>query len=267
MVSVYVFDKDYEVFVWGNRFSEGNITNLNTVQDWCRQNGAHWCFNEAFFNFVNGQNNKNNCSGRTLQYLANPDVGIIGYGDRTERLAVGKCIITGWKYAVRNGIQQKGLDAVGKRARNMDGLTADGRYIHVVSDRQTEAYVAAYALNAVRQIYGTTIKVLFVQDAGGSASVYSDLSRLSFYPEGTRKVASVMCVRMDHPYTFTRTLRTGLRGDDVRMLQMALGGIEIDGIFGAGTERRLKQAQRALGLAADGYAGPLTMRAMGYKFE
>lgn len=268
MISVFVFDKkDYDIFVWGNRYSEGNITNLHTVEEWCKITESDWCFNEAFFNFVNAQNSRNNCSGRTLQYLSNPEIGDIGYGDRTERILVGKCVITGWKYAVKNGLTQRGLDGSTKRARNMDGVTADGRYIHVVSDRQTETYVAAYTINEIRRLYGTTVKTLFVQDAGGSASMYSNISKLSFYPEGARRVPSVICVKRKTFQTFARTLHRGVNGDDTMLMQMTLGGIENDGIFGAGTDKRLKQAQKALKIPADGWFGPQSAKAMGYIYR
>jgi putative chitinase len=53
-------------------------------------------------------------------------------------------------------------------------------------------------------------------------------------------------------------LRRGSRGDGVKMMQAALG-IGADGIFGPGTERKLKEWQAANGLTADGIAGPMTL--------
>jgi hypothetical protein len=67
--------------------------------------------------------------------------------------------------------------------------------------------------------------------------------------------------------TFTRTLRRGMTGEDVRELQSLLqragfdpGGV--DGIFGAGTETAVKSFQAARGLAVDGAVGPLTLGAL-----
>jgi peptidoglycan hydrolase-like protein with peptidoglycan-binding domain len=54
----------------------------------------------------------------------------------------------------------------------------------------------------------------------------------------------------------------GLRGTPVKMIQEKLG-LTADGIFGAGTERALKEYQKANGLSADGIAGPDTFAAMG----
>ena len=52
-------------------------------------------------------------------------------------------------------------------------------------------------------------------------------------------------------------LRKGSRGEGVKLMQEALG-IGADGIFGPGTERKLKEWQAANGLTADGIAGPAT---------
>jgi putative chitinase len=54
------------------------------------------------------------------------------------------------------------------------------------------------------------------------------------------------------------TLRKGSRGEGVKMMQEALG-IGADGVFGPGTERKLKEWQAANGLVADGIAGPATL--------
>jgi putative chitinase len=53
-------------------------------------------------------------------------------------------------------------------------------------------------------------------------------------------------------------LRKGSRGDGVKLMQEALG-LGADGIFGAGTEAKLKEWQAANGLSADGIAGPATL--------
>lgn len=53
-------------------------------------------------------------------------------------------------------------------------------------------------------------------------------------------------------------LRRGSKGEGVKMLQAALG-IGADGIFGPGTEAKLKAWQAANGLTADGIAGPKTL--------
>jgi peptidoglycan hydrolase-like protein with peptidoglycan-binding domain len=54
-----------------------------------------------------------------------------------------------------------------------------------------------------------------------------------------------------------QTLRRGDRGDLVKQLQSGIR-VELDGIFGAGTEAALRQFQRDHGLVPDGIAGPRT---------
>lgn len=57
-------------------------------------------------------------------------------------------------------------------------------------------------------------------------------------------------------------LQRGLRGEPVRLLQEKLG-VTADGIFGAGTEKALRDYQSGNGLAVDGIAGPDTFTSMG----
>lgn len=67
---------------------------------------------------------------------------------------------------------------------------------------------------------------------------------------------------------WTRTMRNGDSGSDVKELQVRVAGwaadspsqtrVAVDGAFGPGTEAAVKRFQRAYGLAADGIAGPAT---------
>jgi peptidoglycan hydrolase-like protein with peptidoglycan-binding domain len=57
-------------------------------------------------------------------------------------------------------------------------------------------------------------------------------------------------------------LLRGLKGEPVRRLQEKLG-VEADGDFGGGTEKALKDYQKANGLQVDGIAGPDTFAHMG----
>lgn len=52
-------------------------------------------------------------------------------------------------------------------------------------------------------------------------------------------------------------LRKGMKGDGVKIMQKALG-VGDDGIFGPGTEAKLKEWQSKNGLTADGICGPAT---------
>ena len=59
------------------------------------------------------------------------------------------------------------------------------------------------------------------------------------------------------------TLKYGMEGYDVKLLQYALSRADmdvgnLDGIFGRSTVKALQQFQRKRGLVADGVAGKLT---------
>lgn len=67
--------------------------------------------------------------------------------------------------------------------------------------------------------------------------------------------------------TIRRTLKIGMKGDDVRVLQRALikakYPVSIDGIYGKITAAVVARFQKAHGLVADGIAGPKTQAALG----
>jgi zinc D-Ala-D-Ala carboxypeptidase len=73
-------------------------------------------------------------------------------------------------------------------------------------------------------------------------------------------------------YNWTRTLKQGDSGSDVRELQIRVAGwaadsasrtyVAVDGQFGPGTEAAVKRFQRAYGLTADGIVGPQTQQAL-----
>ncbi len=60
----------------------------------------------------------------------------------------------------------------------------------------------------------------------------------------------------------TRTLKSGSRGDDVKIVQRIVGATA-DGIFGPKTAASVKAWQRSHGLVADGIVGPKTQAKMG----
>lgn len=58
-----------------------------------------------------------------------------------------------------------------------------------------------------------------------------------------------------------RTLRKGMKGDDVAKMQKVLG-VTADGDFGFGTQTAVKKWQKTNGLVADGIVGPATQAKM-----
>ncbi|MGA2322089.1 MAG: peptidoglycan-binding protein [Solirubrobacteraceae bacterium] len=57
-------------------------------------------------------------------------------------------------------------------------------------------------------------------------------------------------------------LSAGSEGRQVQLLQQAVGGIKVDGIFGPETEQAVRAFQASRGLTADGIVGPLTSAAL-----
>ena len=68
-------------------------------------------------------------------------------------------------------------------------------------------------------------------------------------------------------FNLERTLKYGVRGDDVKKLQATLGGLEIDGKFGPKTKARVKEFQRFNKLKVDGRVGPETSHALGWLYK
>ena len=62
----------------------------------------------------------------------------------------------------------------------------------------------------------------------------------------------------EKPNIFTRTLKYGSRGEDVKELQKILR-LNADGIFGRQTEKAVKQFQSDNGLVSDGIVGQKTI--------
>src|SRR5690606_6729446 len=55
-------------------------------------------------------------------------------------------------------------------------------------------------------------------------------------------------------------VKRGDRGEEVKKIQKALGGLTVDGIFGPATGARVKAFQRAMGITVDGIVGPQTRK-------
>jgi peptidoglycan hydrolase-like protein with peptidoglycan-binding domain len=68
----------------------------------------------------------------------------------------------------------------------------------------------------------------------------------------------------DPPTTETHhiLLQYGSEGRQVRLLQQALGGIKVDGVFGPETEQAVSSFQESNGLTVDGIVGPVTSAAL-----
>ena len=166
-----------------------------SLKQWATEEQADVVYNLCLFNMTgSGSDQYGVIRGRTLQYLKAKNVDC-GYGGTSERLTVSPGnVVAGVKVAVRDGVVLSGLDKSTFRSRNMIGALADGRIIVVQSsDGCTEEQVARYAAGKY------TIKLLLVQDAGGSTGMYRMSDGYLFAPEKEgadgRPVCSVVCMR------------------------------------------------------------------------
>lgn len=80
-------------------------------------------------------------------------------------------------------------------------------------------------------------------------------------------IAGVVRLPYVDKFNLTRILKKGCKGDDVKELQKALGGLTVDGIYGENTKKRVKQFQKVKKLTADGIVGKNTAHALGWTFK
>lgn len=71
----------------------------------------------------------------------------------------------------------------------------------------------------------------------------------------------------DEKYDLKRLLKKGFKGNDVKELQKTLGGLSVDGIFGAKTESKVKSFQKSKKLVTDGKVGKNTAHALGWLWK
>ena len=249
--NIYIFDlKQWSVRLGGQTYGSKTV---RTVKDWCLSAGAELCFNLGIFNMATGE-------GYTYVRSKNGDQGYGGNSDTVE-FGVNKC--KGYSNAIKNGAIIINAPMGGSRTRNGIGTTISGKVIIAQTSHKCTEKAFAQAVNSYAAKCGEKVQLFVLEDGGGSTSCYSDTSKLSFAPEGGRKVATVVYVSRFGVPPLTRNLKLWSKGEDVKVLQTILGGIEVDGSFGFGTRSRLIQAQKALGLLPDGSCGPLTRKAMG----
>lgn len=68
-------------------------------------------------------------------------------------------------------------------------------------------------------------------------------------------------------YNLTRLLKNKTKGNDVKELQRVLGGLVVDGIFGARTLAKVKLFQKTKKLTQDGIVGHRTAKALGWLYN
>jgi len=238
--------QDWRVWIDGPAY-QAAVT--QTVTGWALATGADLCFNLGLFKLWDGP---------ACNYARSKGKDI-AYGGASEIMTIDSMnACRGYSNGILDGTVKVNAPLGGYAYRNGVGVTTDGRILIAQTSHTCTEAVFCQKVNDFVIKNGSRVKLFVLQDGGGSVSEYSAMSKLGFYPGGTRRVATVICAKRITKPSITRTLSFGCRGEDVRELQVALGGIEADGIFGVGTLSRVRAAQKELGIRVDGYAGPVT---------
>lgn len=252
--NIYILDRnEWSVWFAGQKYK---IPDVRYAEDWCLSQGADLCWNLGMFN----------ANGLGINFVRTKN-GDSGYGQESycKTLVLdnaNQC--NGYSNAIENNNIYINHPLGGIRTRNGIGITASDKIIIAQSGHKvTEKAFCQAVLNDVTK-RGERVKQFILEDGGGSTSQYSAISRLNFAPEGRRKVATVVCAARKFTSPVRRDLKQGDRGEDVRLLQMILGGIECDGSFGPGTKARMLAAEKAHGFGT-GVCGTATQKLLGLR--
>jgi peptidoglycan hydrolase-like protein with peptidoglycan-binding domain len=134
--------------------------------------------------------------------------------------------------------------AVAALQRTLGGLTADG-----VFGAMTEAKVKSYQQSKQLTVNGVVNPNVWNALMG---KTYTKAAVAAPAPAPTSPLSQYASV----------VLRLGSRGDAVVALQRALGGLTADGVFGAATDKRVRDFQRSKELTVDGVVGRQTWNAL-----
>lgn len=158
-------------------------------------------------------------------------------------------------------------ESLNRSSHSIFGSLANGSYFVAKSSKGwTQTQLAAKALSEIVNYHRTNILIGLDMDGGGSTGIYSGYSGNLYAPqkEGRdgRPVTSAFIAKLKPEGMAVRRLWQGMVGEDVKILQIALGSIDADGIFGNITKNRVKQYQREKRLEVDGIAGPITLASL-----
>lgn len=240
---------------WGIQFL-GPPYPRRTVTDWALAQGADLCWNLGLFEMDTGQPDCYvHSRGKDICY------GGEKYSDVLWINGTNACC--GYSNGIKDGVLDIRKKLGGSALRNGIGKTSDGKIIIAQTDAVSTEKTFCTNVNKKVKSLGLQVALFLLQDGGGSTSEYSNISKLGFYPGGSRRVVTVTVAYRLKKQKILRVLKRGCKGEDVKILQTILGGLDCDGDFGSKTDLRVKAAQRSLGLVPDGSVGPLTKAKLG----
>lgn len=256
----------YKVYFAGQ--SDGQRTVMN-VRDWCIRENADLCFNLGVFDMK---------TGVSCCYVKGPNMLSDAGGDKHPTIGGKSNVLVldsqneckGYSNGIIDNTVKINAPMGGSSYRCGIGITNLGHRIIAQSSNTCTEAVFCNAVNTFVRKQGQTVKLFVLQDGGGSTSEYSALSKLSFYPKEVRKVPTVVCVSFKVKPAFTSPVYNGSKGEDTKRMQIALGGIECDGVGGNGTETRIKAMQVAYNFPKklqNGAADAYTFSKMGFSIN
>lgn len=267
---INVFDPKEWDLKFDSTFYPTKPKKCQTLKKWSEDNDADLTSNLCFFNFMSSRA----LPGYTIQYLRIPRLGgDCGYGSNstTELITLPNGdTVSGWSVTKQPAIRNNQLiynPVRDYRAKNAIGRTLRGKFFTMQCSGVTQAAAAKHVINFLNKYHNDGVSLMLWEDGGGSVGTYSGKAKTLYAPlkEGAngRSVCSVFCAtRKSSAPKITRTLKKGMSGSDVMLLQMIIGCVEADGVFGAGTRNQVKKVQKNLGLTADGIVGPATLKAL-----
>jgi len=197
------------------------------------------------------------------EYARNPEaIANYVYMDEFRKYKMGNVNEgDGWRFRGRGLKQLTGRENYTRFGKTVD-LTAEEAADYVATEKgAVESACWFWDTNKLNSIADTDDVVKMTKKINGGNIGLAD--RQARYAKAMEVFGSPVSLVEDNgdddfDVDDIGVLRKGCRGEGVKMMQEALG-IGADGIFGPGTERKLKEWQTSKGLVADGIAGPATL--------
>jgi hypothetical protein len=151
------------------------------------------------------------------------------------------------------------------------GINARGTWgtTYAIHGNNNAASIGKYVSSGCIRMYNNEVSWLFDRIKINTPVIITK-SKLDFHSIATAngfKVTGSAIPVSSKPEPNVQTLKRGSRGEAVKKLQTTLTALGyntngIDGIFGSGTEKAVRQFQQARSLLVDGIAGPATQKAL-----
>lgn len=174
--------------------------------------------------------------------------------DRSKALAQQIAPVIARVMGVSQG--SKVLSRLAKTDKNKDGAVNDNYY---------------GVLNGARQVNvpGLIVEHSFHTNSRAAGWLLQEENLKTLARAEAQVIGEFLAMQNREEVTYTmelKTLKKGMKGENVRALQILLSGRGIacdpDGSFGPATDKALRQYQQQEGLTVDGKAGPATMKSL-----